>query len=130
VMAYDALELVDALRRLVKPGSTIMRRQVENAKRMSRPRASFDIAECILSFMPAASKSQAWQAVQGHKRRFMPVRSYLRSPHVRPRRRLPRMSQITFLKGPVVRRLPRLRARGISNRFIRQGNNGIPRSDA
>jgi 1,2-diacylglycerol 3-beta-galactosyltransferase len=129
VMAYDSLELVDALRRLVKPGSTVMRRQLENAKRMSRPRASFDIAECILSFMPATSKSQAWQAVQGHKRRLMPVRSYLLSPQPRPHRRLPRMSQITFLKGPVVRRLPRLRTRGISNRFIRRGKNGNPHSD-
>ncbi len=129
VMAYDALELIDALRRLVKPGSIVMRRQVENAKRISRPRASYDIAECILSFMPAVSKTHAWTTVQGHERRFMPARSYLRPPQARVRRRLPRMTSITFLKSPVVRRLPVLRARSLPNRFIRQGNTSKPRSD-
>ncbi len=126
VMAYDALELVDALRRLIKPGSTFMRRQVENAKRISRPRASFDIAECILSYLPAVSKSVAWQTAQGRKRRLMPMHSYLLAPEARLRRRLPRMTRITFLKGPIVRRLPRLRTRS----FIRpSGRNGSSHTD-
>lgn len=133
VLAYDAIELIDALRRLVKPGSVVLRRQVENAIRLSRPRASFDIADCILSYMPQVSKSAAWQTLQGRKRRLIRVGSSLRSPEVRLRalrRRLPRMSYITFLKSPVVRRLPVLRRQGFSSRFTRLSHrNNNPRSD-
>ncbi len=131
VLAYDALELIDALRRLVKPGSTVLRRQVENAGRLSRPHASFDIAECILSYMPQVSKAVAWQTLQGRKRRFIRVGSSLRSSEVRLRalrRRLPRMTQITFLKSPVARRFPTLRKRSFPYRFTRQSDNN-PHSD-
>ncbi|MFL5624676.1 MAG: glycosyltransferase, partial [Ktedonobacteraceae bacterium] len=131
VLAYDALELIDALRRLVKPGSTVMRRQVENAARLSRPYASFDIAECILSYMPQVSKAAAWQTLQGRKRRFIRVGSSLRSSEVRLRalrRRLPRMTHITFLKSPVVRRFSTLRRRSLPYRFTRQSDRN-PHSD-
>src|SRR5437879_5543930 len=51
VLARDSIELVDALRRLLKPGSAMLQQQLANAKRLSRPRASFDIAQCILSYV-------------------------------------------------------------------------------
>ena len=38
-LARDPDELVDTLRRLLKPGSTLLRRQLANAKRLSRPYA-------------------------------------------------------------------------------------------
>lgn len=122
VLAYDSIELVDALRRLIKPGSAMMRRQLANAKRLSRPRASFDIAECILNYLPATGKVYAWQAVQVRRQRRILSRSSLRSSEARLRalrRRLPRMTQATFLKSPVVRRLSRLRSQSFSHRFSR-----------
>ncbi len=120
ILAYDSIELVDGLRRLVKPGSATMRRQVENAKRLSRPYASFDIANCILSFLPPADQSGLWQTIRARKRRPIVSRT-LRSSEARLRalrRRLPRMSRASFLKSPVVSRLARLRASGFSRGFI------------
>ena len=116
VLARDPIELIDAIRRLVKPGSARMHQQVANARRLSRPGASFDIVHCILSYLPAVSKSIAWQTVQSRRRH----RIVLRSPEVRLRalrRRLPRMTQITFLKSPVMRRLSHLRTHSFSYRF-------------
>lgn len=115
-VALDPIELIDAIRRLVKPGSARMRRQLANARRLSRPGASFDIARRILSYLPAVSKSIAWQTLQARRR----SRIMLRTPEVRLRalrRRLPRMTQTVFLKSPVMRRLSRLRTRGFSSRF-------------
>jgi 1,2-diacylglycerol 3-beta-galactosyltransferase len=124
VLARDPIELVDALRRLLKPGSEMLRRQLANARRLSRPRASFDIAQCILSYVPETSKAGAWQAVQLGKRRHLLAlaRNPLRSSEARLRalrRRLPRMTQATFLKSPVIRRLSRLRSRSFPYRFTR-----------
>src|SRR5437773_3441274 len=42
--AYDSLEASNLLRRLLKPGSELLHQELENAKRISRPGASFDIA--------------------------------------------------------------------------------------
>lgn len=61
VMAHDALEMINALRRLIKPGSQVLSRQLANARHVSRPRASFDIANCILSYMPVAGASGVWE---------------------------------------------------------------------
>jgi 1,2-diacylglycerol 3-beta-galactosyltransferase len=124
MLAHDSIELVDGLRRLVKPGSATMRRQRENAKRLSRPYASFDIANCILSYLPAAGLPGIWQTGQLRKRHRLVSRT-LRSSEVRLlalRRRLPRMSHVTFLKSPVVSRLSRLRAQGFRYRFTRLTN--------
>ncbi len=52
VIARNPLELAAALRRLVKPGSQVLRWQLENAKRISRPNASFDITAHILGYKP------------------------------------------------------------------------------
>src|SRR5260370_19339535 len=69
VLAYDSVELIDTLRRLLKPGSQLLRQQVENAKRISRPRASFDIANYILSFLPPADAPGVWHSAQGLRQR-------------------------------------------------------------
>jgi 1,2-diacylglycerol 3-beta-galactosyltransferase len=119
LLAHDSIELVDGLRRLVKPGSTIMRRQLANAKRLSRPYASFDIAHCILSYLPPAGQPGIWQSGAVRKRRRT-MTGTLRSSRTRLRafqRRLPRMTQMTFLRSPMVGRLTRLRKRGITNRL-------------
>ncbi len=61
VLAQDHAEMIDALRLLIKPGSQVMQRQLENARRISHPRASFDIAEHILSYLPAPGEPGIWQ---------------------------------------------------------------------
>lgn len=124
LLVHDSIELVDGLRRLVKPGSTLMRRQLANAKRLSRPYASFDIAHCILSYLPPAGQLSTWQTGAVRKRRRT-MAGTLRSSRTRLRafqHRLPRMTQMTFLKSPMVGRLARLRKRGITNRLPRRRN--------
>ncbi|HEY6542217.1 MAG TPA: glycosyltransferase [Ktedonobacteraceae bacterium] len=60
-LAYDLVEMINALRLLVKPGSEILKEQVENARRISHPDASFDIARCILSYLPPPDAPGVWQ---------------------------------------------------------------------
>jgi 1,2-diacylglycerol 3-beta-galactosyltransferase len=108
VLALESPTLIDALRRLIRPGSTELRRQKANAKRISRPRASFDIAECILSYLPTVEKPGVWQSQNWQMRRST-MSSRLKSAIRirRLRRRLPR----TLMKSPVMRRLTNLRIR-------------------
>lgn len=61
VLACNPLEMVNALRCLIKPGSQVLQQQLENARRISRPQASFAIAEHILGHMPAPGEAGAWQ---------------------------------------------------------------------
>lgn len=61
VLARSHLEMIDALRRLIKPGSQVLREQLANARRLSRPRASFEIVEHILSYLPAPGEPGIWQ---------------------------------------------------------------------
>jgi 1,2-diacylglycerol 3-beta-galactosyltransferase len=63
VMAKEPQEIVNALRRLLKPGSQLWEQQLENTKRVSRPRAAFDIARQILSFVSPAGEPSIWQRV-------------------------------------------------------------------
>jgi 1,2-diacylglycerol 3-beta-galactosyltransferase len=63
VLACDPGEMVNALRRLIKPGSQVLQQQLENAQRISRPRASFAIARHILAHLPAPGSPDAWQDV-------------------------------------------------------------------
>ena len=114
-MAHDAIELVDVLRLLINPGSLKMRQWQENAKHISRPRASFDIATAILSFLPPVEKASIWQTASWRKRRrtvLSPLRPEVRSRALR--RKLPRMSRVNFLRSPVMRRLAHLRSSGFS----------------
>jgi 1,2-diacylglycerol 3-beta-galactosyltransferase len=64
VLALDSRTLVDGLRLLLKPGSPELRRRLENAQRISRPQASFDIAEKILSFLPERGVPSVWLSAQ------------------------------------------------------------------
>jgi 1,2-diacylglycerol 3-beta-galactosyltransferase len=95
ILAYDSIELIDALRRLLKPGSEILCEQLANAKRISRSRASFDIAQTILSFLPAADAPGMWENAQ------LPRKPYMRANQgrtgtsvrvMRPKRLTPRVS--------------------------------------
>lgn len=123
VLAYDSVELINMLRRLVKPGSQLLRLEQENARRISRPRASFDIANCILSFLPPTGEPGIWQNDQGMRQRRitsryprprLPVRTLRprlfslrsRAPVRTLRRSLPRL---TFLRRQG-RRLSHLRS--------------------
>jgi UDP-N-acetylglucosamine:LPS N-acetylglucosamine transferase len=93
VLAYDSVELINMLRRLVKPGSELLRRELENARRVSRPRASFDIANCILGFLPPAGVPGVWENSQATRLRRMNSR-YRRSglPVRTLRHKLPRLA--------------------------------------
>lgn len=116
-LARDPLELVDALRLLLKPGSELMRQQRENAQRLSRPQASFDIARCILSYIPDQTAASAWQTPRLRRKRIAAFRPRRTSARLRRlRRRLPRMTQLNVIRDPVMRRLTHLRTQGIRAR--------------
>jgi 1,2-diacylglycerol 3-beta-galactosyltransferase len=113
VLALDPPTLIDALRRLIKPGSPELRRRLENAKRIRRPGASFDIAKCILSHLPAAHEESIWQSERWQRRQRMMsgrLRSAIRIQRLRTR--LPR----PLLKSPLLRRLTSSRTRSLSNK--------------
>jgi len=75
------VEMVNALRRLIKPGSQVLQQQLENARRISRPRASFNIVEHILSYLPAPGEPGVWQdAVVPHSAHLRRVRQVPRTP--------------------------------------------------
>jgi len=65
MLAYDSVELINILRRLLKPGSELLHQELESAKRISRPAASFDIANCILGFLPQAESPGVWKNGEG-----------------------------------------------------------------
>ncbi len=111
VLALDSGTLIDALRRLLMPGSPDLRRFLENAARLSHPTASFDIATFILSNLPSSEQPSIWQTPnwQRRKRKLASrMRSAIRIRRLRrpiSRDLLPR----DILKNPVVRRISRLR---------------------
>ncbi|HZR40885.1 MAG TPA: glycosyltransferase [Ktedonobacteraceae bacterium] len=101
VLALDPAALIDTLRRLIKPGSPELRLYRESAARISKPRASFDIAQYLLSKIPqteSAWQSAQWQIRQRHMSGRLQSAIRLRSP------RNPLLPK-TLLKSPVVRRL-------------------------
>jgi 1,2-diacylglycerol 3-beta-galactosyltransferase len=114
VLAHNPIELVDALRLLLKPGSQELRRQLEHAKRLSKPYASFDIAHCILGALPPRESPSVWQSPQwqcqqqkmsGRLRSAIRIRRF--------RRRLPR----PLLNSPLMRRLSHLGIQRLSSRI-------------
>lgn len=118
VIAYDTIELVDAIRRYIKPGSPDLKRQQEHAQQLSRPWASFDIARCILSYLPPVEQESIWHTSRW-LRRQQKMTGRLRSAFRlrRLHRRLPKMPR-SFLNTPMIRRLPRLRIESLSKRSI------------
>ncbi len=108
VLALDPATLIDALRRLIKPGSPDLRRHLENARRISRPAASFDIAASILHHLPPVGEPGIWQSL--HSQRVQRRMSGRLKSAIRIRRLRGRLSK-TILPSPVRRRLARLRSR-------------------
>lgn len=109
-LAYDLVEMINALRLLVKPGSEVLQEQLENARHIARPNASFDIARCILDFLPPPGAPEVWKQAspqrtareaQLHRlQAIMPARILQsRLPHLRPNRTV----------GSIQRRLTRLK---------------------
>ncbi len=64
VIARSPIELADTIRKLVKPGSQVMKRQLENARRISRPAASFDISRAIFGYLPPVGQPSPWENAQ------------------------------------------------------------------
>ncbi len=60
-LAPDPASMVSVLRQLLAPGSDLLSKQLANAQRISRPRASFDIVNHILSYLPAPGEPGIWQ---------------------------------------------------------------------
>jgi 1,2-diacylglycerol 3-beta-galactosyltransferase len=113
LLAYDSIELINILRRLVKPGSELLFQEQENAKRVSRPRASFDIANCILSFLPPHGAPGVWQNAQAMGQHWVNSRHRRSRASMRAfRRKLPRLA---FLQRRV-RDLSHLRNQTVSDR--------------
>lgn len=137
VLAYDSIELIDALRRLLKPGSELLYEQLANAKRISRPRASFDIAQTILNFLPAANAPGIWENAQVPRQPYMranQVRTAASVRVLRPKRLSPRVSPRLRPGTPASRRLslPRLRflrhsVRNSSSQRLRAGSKRLAR---
>jgi len=110
-LAYDLVEMINALRLLIKPGSEVMQEQLEHASRISRPNASFDIAQCILSFLPPQDAPGVWQQTSaGPQLVVSPQAKRLQS--IVPTRifqsRLPHLRS-TMAAGSIRRRLNRLK---------------------
>jgi UDP-N-acetylglucosamine:LPS N-acetylglucosamine transferase len=82
VMAPNPMSMVQALRRLIAPGSDVLSKQLENARRISHPRASFEIVNCILTYLPAPGQPSIWQNFSlPHAPRFLGIR---RAPAMTP----------------------------------------------
>ncbi len=106
MLAHDSLELITILRRLLQPESELLRQELENAKRVSRPQASFDIAKCILGFLPPAGESGVWQTAQGLAQRQVNSRHWRSRASLRTLRH--RLPHLAFLRQRV-RKLSHLR---------------------
>jgi 1,2-diacylglycerol 3-beta-galactosyltransferase len=146
MIALNPRTLVDALRHLLKPGSPELAHCLENAQRISRSGASFDIARYLLSFLPACGEQSIWvsglwqhqrQKMTGRLRSAIRIRrplskvlsarlrlairirrplSKVLSARLRSAIRIRRpLHQGThparFLRRPVIRRFPLLKAR-------------------
>jgi 1,2-diacylglycerol 3-beta-galactosyltransferase len=111
-LALESTTLIDILRRLLKPGSQELRQWTENARRISQPMASFDIAHCILQHMESGSGQQVWHSTQWQKRKRMMSGRLKSAIRIRPlHTRLPR----PFLKSPMLSRLKRAGSRELVN---------------
>ncbi|GHO54204.1 MGDG synthase family glycosyltransferase [Ktedonobacter robiniae] len=111
VLALDPRTLVNELRKLIKPGSEILQRRLANARNISRARASFDIAQCILSYLPTPETGSIWQSRQWQRQQQRlsgRLRSSIRIRRQGVRVRRPVISK-TLLRNPVMRRFARTR---------------------
>jgi 1,2-diacylglycerol 3-beta-galactosyltransferase len=112
MLAMEPATLVDALRSLIIPGSSELHRFVENAKALSRPMASFAIANCILDYLPTSAEVGIWKTPHSQQRKHMlssRMRSAIRIRHIRPAALSQNLIPRALLKSSVVRRVRRLR---------------------
>jgi len=107
-LAYDMVEMVNVLRLLIKPGSQMMQQQLESARSFARPNASFDIARCILSFLPPQDAPGVWQQASQQRPR--------RDTQVKP---LQSMVPASILNARMPRMRSRMAVRSIRRRFNR-----------
>ena len=138
-IVHNSVELVDALRRLVKPGSQVMSQQLVNARRISRPRTSFDIANYILSYLPPLGEPNIWQSVQARKALRTRSKRSRRLSSTSPgmpgglRRPVGGMvsspRRLSFLKQSSMRNLPRSRSQSRTKRIIDQARKFITSTD-
>jgi 1,2-diacylglycerol 3-beta-galactosyltransferase len=101
VLALDPRTLVNELRKLIKPGSKVLQQRLENAKALSRPEASFDIARCILSYIPANQEMDPWESPQWLRRQRHLTERLRSAVRLRP---LSARFPHTLLKNPATRR--------------------------
>jgi len=127
MLALSSRILVDALRHLLRPGSPELSRCLQNAQRIRRPSASFDIAHCLLSFLPACGEQSIWVAghwQQQRQRMIGRLRSAMRIrplPKVLPARLRAVMHihrplyqgtfPVRFLRRSMIRHFPLLKSR-------------------
>jgi 1,2-diacylglycerol 3-beta-galactosyltransferase len=112
VLALEPSTLVNEMRRLIKPGSLEMRRRLQNAQRISRPGASFDIAKFILSSLPPADQPGIWQSphsLQRQQKMSGRLQSAIRIHRLRNRFSRP------LLKNSMMRRLTLFGTRELSS---------------
>ncbi|GHO44825.1 MGDG synthase family glycosyltransferase [Ktedonospora formicarum] len=137
VLALDPRTLVNELRKLIKPGSQILRQRLDNARKVSRARASFDIANCILSYLPDLEAESIWHSRQwqrAQRRLSGRLRSAIRLRRRQGTRARKPVGGKTLLRNPVTRRFARTRdlsengtdtpSTSILRRFIKIKGNG------
>ncbi len=61
-------QMAAAVRSLLTPGSPALEEMRANIARLSHPRASFDIARLILTYVPAVGAASAWAGIQRPRR--------------------------------------------------------------
>jgi 1,2-diacylglycerol 3-beta-galactosyltransferase len=92
-LALEPRVLVEAIKKLITSDAQELREQQEQAKRISRPRASFDIGICILSFLPERAQPSIWQSSDWRQRQAR-ITSRLRHARRLRHRRLARARQL------------------------------------
>ncbi|HEY7848573.1 MAG TPA: glycosyltransferase, partial [Ktedonobacterales bacterium] len=87
VLARTPEKLVAAVRSLLTPGSVTLAEMRANSERLSYPRASFDIARLVLTYVPPVGAASAWANVPRSRRgRLSRALSHRNSPLRRARR--------------------------------------------
>jgi hypothetical protein len=67
-LARTPEKLVAAVRSLIAPGSATLAEMRANIQRLSYPRASFNIAKLVLSYVPSAGATSVWASVPRSQR--------------------------------------------------------------
>jgi 1,2-diacylglycerol 3-beta-galactosyltransferase len=112
VLARTPEKLTAAVRSMLVPGSDMLAEMRANIQRLRYPRASFDIAKLILSYVPTATATSVWANVPRSQRgRLSRAISRRRHSAMRGARQLARRSvggarrlQPTALPAPHLRR--------------------------